>query len=47
MAENYLRESRLSIADIAMLLGYSEHSAFSRSYKIWTGMTPQERREQN
>jgi AraC-like DNA-binding protein len=47
MAENYLRESRLSIADIAMLLGYSEHSAFSRSYKIWTGMTPHERREQN
>lgn len=46
MAENYLRESQLSIADIAMLLGYSEHSAFSRSYKIWTGITPQERREQ-
>lgn len=46
MAENYLRESQLSIADIAMLLGYSEHSAFSRSYKIWTGITPQECREQ-
>lgn len=46
MAETYLSDSRLSIAEIALLLGYSEHSAFSRRYKIWTGMTPHQRREQ-
>ncbi len=46
MAETYLCDSRLSIAEIALLLGYSEHSAFSRRYKIWTGLTPQQRREQ-
>lgn len=45
MAETYLRDRRLSIADIALLLGYSEHSAFSRSYKDWTGIAPQQWRE--
>lgn len=45
LAENYLLDPRLSIADIALLLGYSEHSAFSRSYKEWTGRTPQQQRE--
>ena len=45
MAETYLRDQRLSIADIALLLGYSEHSAFSRSYKEWTGLAPQQWRE--
>lgn len=47
MAETYLRDQRLSIADIALLLGYSEHSAFSRGYKEWTGKTPQESRERS
>ena len=45
MAEGYLRDPRLSIADIALLLGYSEHSAFSRSYKEWTGVTPRQWRD--
>ena len=41
LAETYLRDPRLSIADVARLLGYSEHSAFTRSYRQWTGLTPQ------
>ena len=45
MAETYLRDPRLNIADIALLLGYSEHSAFSRSFKEWAGLTPQQWRE--
>lgn len=45
MAEAYLRDPRLNVADIALLLGYSEHSAFSRSYKEWTGITPQQWRD--
>jgi AraC-like DNA-binding protein len=45
LAETYLRDPRLSVADVAQLLGYSEHSAFSRSYRQWTGLTPQAWRE--
>lgn len=45
MAESYLRDPRLQIVDIAPLLGYSEHSAFTRSYKEWTGQTPQQWRQ--
>ena len=40
MAEIYLRDPRLSVADIAQLLGYSEHSALTRSYRQWTGHAP-------
>lgn len=46
MAETYLRDPRLSIADIALLLGYSEHSAFSRGYREWTGITPRQWRQE-
>lgn len=44
MAETYLRDQRLSVADIAQLLGYSEHSALTRSYKQWTGRAPRGKR---
>lgn len=40
LAEQYLREQRLSHSDIAIQLGYSEQSAFSRAFKSWTGQTP-------
>ncbi len=46
IAERYLRETRLGLVDIALLLGYSEHSAFTRSFIRWTGMTPQAFRSQ-
>src|SRR5690606_19226296 len=34
-AQEYLRDTRLSIADIAGLLGYSEQSAFNRAFRQW------------
>lgn len=40
LANVYLGEKNLSIADIAYLLGYSEPPAFIRAYKRWTGRTP-------
>ncbi|MET0595868.1 MAG: AraC family transcriptional regulator ligand-binding domain-containing protein [Polyangiaceae bacterium] len=40
LADVYLGEKHLSIADIAYLLGYSEPPAFIRAYKRWTGRTP-------
>ena len=42
LAASYLRDPRLQIVDVALLLGYSEHSAFTRAFREWTGRTPQE-----
>lgn len=47
LADAYLRDPGLQIVDIALLLGYSEHSAFSRAYKEWTGLPPQQMRERS
>jgi AraC-like DNA-binding protein len=47
LALSYLRDPRLQIVDIAMLLGYSEHSAFTRAFKEWSGRSPQEARQIN
>ena len=44
LALNYLADSSLSILDIALLLGYSEHSSFSAAFKNWHGETPQDYR---
>jgi AraC-like DNA-binding protein len=42
VAEKHLTDSRLSIAEVAYLLGYSEPAAFHRAFKRWNGVTPQE-----
>lgn len=44
LADHYLADASLSLADIALLLGYSEHSAFSRAYRSWHGQPPKFRR---
>lgn len=36
----WLREDKISHADIADKLGYADASAFSRAFRRWTGMTP-------
>jgi AraC-like DNA-binding protein len=38
----YLKDRHLSLQEIAMLLGYSEQSAFQRAFKQWTAQTPQQ-----
>lgn len=40
LARAYLRDARLELTEVAALLGYSEHSAFSRAFKNWSGMSP-------
>lgn len=40
LAERYLADPDLDLTDIAFLLGYSEHSAFTRAYRRWTGRAP-------
>ena len=42
LAARYLAEERMAIAEVAYLLGFSEASAFHRSFKRWTGQTPAE-----
>ena len=36
LAERHLREGKLTVAEIAFLLGFSEASAFHRAFKRWT-----------
>ena len=40
LAEQYMADPTLSLADVAALLGFSEQSAFQRAYRRWTGMSP-------
>lgn len=40
LAERHLAESRLSVSEVAFLLGYSEPSVFHRAFRRWTGQTP-------
>jgi AraC-like DNA-binding protein len=44
-AINYMNSPQLSINDVASLMGFDEPSAFFRSFKRWTGMTPGEYRQ--
>lgn len=45
LAEQYLRDPHLSLQEIALLLNYSEQSAFQRAFKQWHSMTPQQWRQ--
>ncbi len=42
LAQSWLVESRMSIGEVAFLLGFSEASNFHRAFKRWTGHTPDE-----
>ncbi len=44
---DYLNRPELSINDVAILMGFTDPSAFYRSFKKWTGMTPGEHRALN
>ncbi|MDP3846619.1 MAG: AraC family transcriptional regulator ligand-binding domain-containing protein [Pseudomonas sp.] len=40
LARQYLADHSLSLGDIALLLGFSEQSAFNRAFRRWTGQVP-------
>ncbi|MCR9193550.1 MAG: AraC family transcriptional regulator [Hyphomonas sp.] len=40
LALRLLRETELSLAEIAFLTGFSEQSGFTRAFKRWAGQTP-------
>ena len=46
VAQQYLTETRRSLAEIALLTGFSNQSNFSNAFKRWTQMTPNRYREQ-
>ncbi|OTG67609.1 AraC family transcriptional regulator [Acinetobacter silvestris] len=45
LATQYLQDPHLSLHEIALLLSYSEQSAFQRAFKNWMGITPQQWRQ--
>lgn len=47
LAFQYLQDPHLGLHEIALLLSYSEQSAFQRAFKQWTGLTPQQWRLQH
>ncbi|NQZ93869.1 MAG: AraC family transcriptional regulator [Moritella sp.] len=45
LAQQYLTKSKAGIDEIAIMLGFSETRSFFRSFKLWTGQTPNVYRE--
>ena len=44
-AQTLLRAREHSLAEIAFALGFSEHAAFTRAFKRWTGQPPRQTRQ--
>ena len=42
LARMYLEDPRVSLAEVAQLLSFSEQSAFTRAFRRWSGRTPGE-----
>jgi len=42
LAQSYLRDQETELSEISFLLGFSQPSSFSRAFKRWTNMTPNE-----
>jgi AraC-like DNA-binding protein len=44
LAAQHLQDPRLTVSEIAFLVGFSELSPFLRAFRRWTGLTPGEYR---
>jgi AraC-like DNA-binding protein len=47
LAQDYVANSNYNLTEIALLLGYSEASSFSRAFRRWTQLTPQQYRQRS
>lgn len=45
IAQQFLQHGHMSVTDLALNLGYSEVSVFSRHFKQWTGCSPRQWRQ--
>jgi AraC-like DNA-binding protein len=45
LAQEYLADRRLSIGEIAFILGYGDVTAFHHAFRRWTKLTPAQFRE--
>jgi AraC-like DNA-binding protein len=45
LALRYIENPGQSITDITFMLGFSQHSAFTRAFRRWTGIAPSEYRQ--
>lgn len=46
LAEAHLRERKLSVGEVAFLLGFADASSFTRAFRRWTGNAPSTWREE-
>jgi AraC-like DNA-binding protein len=42
LARSYVGEGRLSVTEIAFVLGFADTATFSRAFKRWTGISPRQ-----
>ena len=47
LAPRYLADARLSVTEIAFLLGYGDQGSFSSAFKSWYGVSPTVYRQQH
>ena len=40
LAQDYIAKKRMTVSEIAYLLGYTDISSFSRAFKRWTALSP-------
>ena len=46
VALRYLRETKMTVEDIAFELGFSDPANFRHAFRRWTGKTPHEYRQE-
>jgi AraC-like DNA-binding protein len=42
LAKRYFNDSALSIGQVAFKVGFSDHAAFTRAFKRWSGVSPKD-----
>ena len=45
LAKQYIRDDSMSLTEISYMLGFSQPSSLSRAFRLWTGKSPTEMRQ--